>query len=124
MLIGSRSGRCRHSVRSPFDACGTSLSEPDVLSTGLRGSVAQVRSVLVEGFARAGCGAKLSVSLGYGPGTARPVDCHSGPAAPVLIADVDEQRVVVVLDPDAMARVVSFAQDSGLACAPGCDCQE
>lgn len=84
----------------------------------------KVRSVVVQGFARARCGGKLSVSLGYRPRTARTVDCDRGPAAAVLIADVYEQRVVVVLDPNAMTGVVWLAQGSGLTPASRYGCQE
>jgi hypothetical protein len=100
------------------------LGYNDVSGAELRRSVSKVRSVVVERLARARCSGKLSVSLGNRPCTARTVDRDRGPAAAVLIADVDEQRVVVVLDPDAMTGVVALAQGSGLAPGPQCGRQE
>jgi len=50
-----------------------------------------------------------------GPAARRSINGDRGPAASVFFAEVDEQRVVIVLDPETMTRVgllVKFAGDA------------
>ena len=49
--------------------------------------------------------------LRNGPSPRFSVDRDDGPPATVLVAEVDEQRLVVVLDPESMGRVARLMED-------------
>jgi len=68
------------------------------------------RSGPVELWASVGGCIELGVSLRHGPGATGAVDGDGGPAATVLVADVDKQGVVVVFDPDPVVRVALLMQ--------------
>lgn len=55
----------------------------------------------------------LRISLSHCPGPAGPVQRDGGPAAAVLIADVDQQGVIVVLDPEPVPGIALLVKLSG-----------
>ena len=55
-------------------------------------------------------GGELGVPVRDRPGPGAAVDRQCGPAVAVLVADVDEERVVVVLDAHAMLRIALLVQ--------------
>ncbi len=57
-----------------------------------------------------GCGIELGTSLGHRPGATGAVESDGGPAATVLITDVDQQGVVVVFHPDPVLGVALLMQ--------------
>jgi hypothetical protein len=54
----------------------------------------------------------LAGTLSYRPPTSRPVNRDGGPPVAVLVAEVDQQCVLVVLDAQPMARVRGLVQSS------------
>jgi hypothetical protein len=68
-------------------------------------------------------GLELAVALSHRPLSRGSVDCHRRPCPAVLVGDVNEQRVPVVLDANAMLRVVLFLQAANHA-TPGRDADE
>jgi len=57
-----------------------------------------------------GCGIELGISLRHRPGATGAVESDGGPAATVLITDVDKQGVVVVFHPDPVMGVALLMQ--------------
>jgi hypothetical protein len=68
--------------------------------------------ILVEHLVGARGGLALGSTLSDRPVAAGSVDSERRPAVAVLVAEVDEQRVPVVLDPHPMARVAMLVQPS------------
>ena len=64
-------------------------------------------------------GTELGVSLRNRPFAGGPVQRKGCPAGPVLVADVDQERVVVVFGSNTMSGVALLAQQPGLVTGRG-----
>lgn len=69
-----------------------------------------MRSRFVERLVGTACRVALRISLGQCPGPAGSIQRDGGPAAAVFIADVDQQGVVVVLDPEPMPGIALLVE--------------
>jgi hypothetical protein len=59
------------------------------------------------------CRVALAAPLGDGEAPRRPVDGERGPPVPVLAAEVDEERAVVVLDAQSVGDVALLVERAG-----------
>ena len=50
-------------------------------------------------------GVELAAGLGHDPAPRRAIDGQDGPAVAVLVAELDQQRLAVVLDAEPVGRV-------------------
>jgi len=57
------------------------------------------------------CRRELRPALGNSPSARRSVDRHYRPPLTVLVAEVNQQRVPIVLNPQPMRRVTDLMQD-------------
>lgn len=69
-----------------------------------------VRSVVVDVAVRSRGAVGLANLLRYCPSTRCPIDCDRGPSVAVLAAEMDQQRMGVVLDPKAVLGVLLLVQ--------------
>lgn len=70
--------------------------------------------VAIEPRVRVFCRVKLPPSLSHDPAPSPSIDGQDGPALAVLVAEVHEQRVSIVLDPQSVGGVVLLAEDARL----------
>jgi hypothetical protein len=57
------------------------------------------------------CRRELRPALGNSPSARWSVDCEYRPAIAVLVAEVNQQRLLIMLNPQSMHRVIDLVQD-------------